>query len=86
MFHAIMSTASTWTSGVTPTATPPIEGLDREGRRIVPNFCADVASVLDLKRRMLGCHASQRAWLARQHGIDDYLQQMDCSTRACGAP
>jgi len=85
---------STGVSGAAPalTAIPhlyftdPIEGIDREGRRIVPDFCIDIASVLDLKRRMLGCHASQRGWLARQHGIDDYLEQMDCVARACGAP
>ena len=66
--------------------TDPIEGIDREGRRILPDFCADIASVLDLKRSMLGCHASQRAWLAQQHGIDDYLRQMDSVARACGSP
>jgi N-acetylglucosamine malate deacetylase 1 len=66
--------------------TDPIEGIDREGRRILPDFCIDIASVLDLKRAMLGCHASQRAWLACQHGIDDYLQQMDSVARACGLP
>src|ERR1039458_3337241 len=38
----------------------PIEGLDREGRRIVPDFCTDVASVLDLKRRMLGRSEERR--------------------------
>jgi LmbE family N-acetylglucosaminyl deacetylase len=66
--------------------TDSMEGLDRDGHRIAPDFCADVTSVMELKRRMLGCHASQRAWLARQHGIDDYIQQMDCTTRACGEP
>ena len=66
--------------------TDPVEGIDREGRRILPDFCADVASVLDLKRRMLACHESQRTWLARQHGVDDYLQRMECAARTCGAP
>jgi LmbE family N-acetylglucosaminyl deacetylase len=66
--------------------TDPIEGIDREGRRILPDFCADIVSVLDGKRRMLACHRSQRAWLAQQHGFDDYLQQMECAARTCGAP
>jgi LmbE family N-acetylglucosaminyl deacetylase len=66
--------------------TDPIEGIDREGRRILPDFCVDITSVLDLKRRMLGCHASQRAWLARQHGIDDYLERMESVARSCGLP
>ena len=26
---------------------------------------------------MLACHASQRAWLRRQHGMDDYLETME---------
>ncbi len=66
--------------------TDPIEGMDREGRRIPPDFCVDVISVCELKRQMLACHQSQRAWLARQHGVDDYLQQMDSATHACGLP
>jgi LmbE family N-acetylglucosaminyl deacetylase len=66
--------------------TDSMEGIDREGRPILPDFCADVSSVLDLKRRMLGCHASQRDWLARQHGIDDYIQQMENATSSCGGP
>ena len=32
-----------------------------------------MSEVFDLKRRMLACHASQRDWLRRQHGIDEYL-------------
>jgi hypothetical protein len=33
----------------------------------------DVSSVFEVKRQMLACHASQRNWLLRQHGIDEYL-------------
>jgi N-acetylglucosamine malate deacetylase 1 len=51
----------------------PIEGIDRDGRRVEPGFYVDVSRVFDLKRRMLACHASQRNWLLRQHGIDEYL-------------
>jgi hypothetical protein len=32
----------------------------------------DVSRVFDVKRKMLSCHASQREWLLRQHGIDEY--------------
>ena len=28
----------------------------------------------ETKQRMLACHASQRDWLMRQHGIDEYLR------------
>ena len=27
----------------------------------------------ETKRAMLACHDSQRAWLRRQHGVDEYL-------------
>jgi LmbE family N-acetylglucosaminyl deacetylase len=51
-----------------------LEGLDRDGRPQDPGFLVDVTAVVDLKRQMLACHASQREWLTRQHGIDEYLE------------
>jgi LmbE family N-acetylglucosaminyl deacetylase len=63
----------------------PAEGIDRQGRRVESDFCVDVGSVLDVKRKMLACHESQRNWLLRQHGIDDYLGRMEQNSRACGA-
>jgi len=33
---------------------------------------------------MLTCHASQREWLKKQHGIDDYLETMERWTRDIG--
>ena len=51
----------------------PLEGRDREGNPIPPDFHVDVSDVWQLKCRMLECHASQRNWLLRQHGIDEYL-------------
>jgi LmbE family N-acetylglucosaminyl deacetylase len=51
----------------------PIGGSDREGRPITADFHVDVSRVFDTKRQMLACHASQRDWLLRQHGIDEYL-------------
>ena len=61
----------------------PIEGLDREGRRVAPGFIVDVTPVFETKRAMLAAHASQRAWLMRRHGIDDYLRAMEawCAER-----
>jgi LmbE family N-acetylglucosaminyl deacetylase len=52
----------------------PLEGADHDGRPVVPGFHVDISSVFDLKREMLACHASQRDWLLRQHGIDEYLE------------
>jgi LmbE family N-acetylglucosaminyl deacetylase len=52
----------------------PLEGRDREGRPVPADFLVDVSPVFETKRRMLACHASQRNWLLRQHGIDEYLE------------
>src|SRR3954452_6583618 len=51
----------------------PLEGADRDGRPLPAGFHVDVTDVFDLKRRALPCHASQRDWLLRHHGIDEYL-------------
>ncbi len=51
-----------------------IGGQDREGRPVPADFYVDVSRVFDTKRAMLACHASQRNWLFRQHGIDEYLE------------
>jgi LmbE family N-acetylglucosaminyl deacetylase len=50
-----------------------------------PDFFIDVTSVFSTKQRMLAQHESQRAWLKRQHGMDDYLEQMKRWTEARGA-
>jgi LmbE family N-acetylglucosaminyl deacetylase len=52
----------------------PLGGCDREGRPVTVDFIVDVSRVFETKRRMLACHASQREWLLRQHGIDEYLE------------
>ena len=35
-----------------------------------------VSGVLEIKTAMLRCHASQREWLLKHHGMDQYLQAM----------
>ncbi len=55
----------------------PVEGRDREGRAVPVDFCVDVTRVFETKRQMLACHASQRDWLLRQHGIDEYLAMQE---------
>ena len=62
-----------------------VGGVDREGRPQMPDFFVDVRSTIDRKREMLACHASQRNWLRRQHGIDEYLDMMLRWTREVGA-
>ncbi len=54
----------------------PIEGKDALGRAVEPGFCIDVSAVIDAKAAMLGAHASQREWLLKHHGMDQYLQAM----------
>lgn len=61
-----------------------LEGHDRDGRVVTPGFHVDVGSVFETKRAMLGCHASQREWLRRQHGIDEYLASQERWSRYRG--
>ena len=61
-----------------------IEGQDRDGNALTPDFFVNITAVFERKREMLACHESQRAWLRKQHGIDDYLAQMERWTRARG--
>lgn len=51
----------------------PIEGRDRDGNPVPPHFSVDITEFWSLKQQMLECHASQRNWLMRQHGIDEYM-------------
>jgi hypothetical protein len=43
---------------------------------VPPQFSIDISSVIDAKEAMLACHASQRNWLLKHHGLDSYLQAM----------
>ena len=62
----------------------PIGGVDREGRPLAPDFFVNVAAQMEIKTAMLAEHASQREWLLRHHGIDDYLETMKAWTRENG--
>lgn len=61
-----------------------IGGVNREGEPIWPHFIVNVAAKVEIKRRMLEQHASQREWLRAQHGMDDYIHTMERWTEACG--
>ena len=54
----------------------PIGGRDRDGVRIRPDFGVDITEFMETKRQMLLAHASQVAWLAKQHGVTDYPGSM----------
>ena len=62
----------------------PIGGRDREGRKIVADFGADIAAGFAMKQRMLSAHVSQAEWVARQHGITDHLASMEAWSRRRG--
>lgn len=62
----------------------PDEGRDREGRTVMPEFVVDVGAHMELKSRMLECHESQRAWLRKHHGMDNYIETMQQWTRNRG--
>lgn len=51
----------------------PVEGTDYFGAPTPPEFIIDISSEMELKLRMLACHASQREWLRAIHGMDEYL-------------
>jgi len=63
----------------------PLGGHDRENRVVKADFYVDVASTFETKKRMLACHASQRNWLLKHHGMDNYLLEMERWTREAGA-
>jgi N-acetylglucosamine malate deacetylase 1 len=54
----------------------PIEGKDALGQPVLPAFRIDVSTVIETKAAMLAAHASQRDWLLKHHGMDQYLQAM----------
>ncbi|MBS1810692.1 MAG: PIG-L family deacetylase [Acidobacteria bacterium] len=56
--------------------TDAIEGKDIFGAAINPSFYVDISDVIETKAAMLACHASQRDWLLKQHGMDHYVESM----------
>ncbi len=62
----------------------PVEGKDMFGRPVEPAVLVDIGSVVETKSEMLRCHASQRDWLLKQHGMDEYVEAMLALGRARG--
>ncbi len=59
-------------------------GADVFGRPLPLGFGVDVGAAMEVKRRMLASHASQREWLKFVNQIDSYLDEMVRQTRAQG--
>jgi LmbE family N-acetylglucosaminyl deacetylase len=53
-----------------------IEGKDALGREVAPGFRVDISNVIDTKAQMLAAHVSQRNWLIKHHGMDNYITSM----------
>jgi len=62
----------------------PVGLTDILRRPVEPHFCVDVSSVLVGKREALLCHRSQKEWLDRSQGLDDYVRQMEEAAAAVG--
>ena len=62
----------------------PLEGCDRDGLPQAVGFHVDVSDVFAIKREMLARHASQRDWLLKHHGIDEYLDSQSAWGRKRG--
>ena len=62
----------------------PIEGRDRDGERVVPEFGVDIGTTFAVKERMFACHKSQAGWEAKQHAIDDFVGAMERWTKRRG--
>ena len=52
----------------------PVEGIDHFGQRLPTDFIVDISAEFPTKLEALSCHASQREWLRRQHGMDEYTE------------
>lgn len=53
-----------------------MDSKDILGRPLPIQFFVDIASVMQTKEEMLGRHRSQRDWLRKQHGMDQYIEHM----------
>jgi LmbE family N-acetylglucosaminyl deacetylase len=54
----------------------PLEGKDKFGNPIIPTTVIDISTQISKKEEMLCCHKSQRDWLLKHHGIDEYINTM----------
>tara|TARA_B100000683_G_C12353090_1_gene499811 strand:- start:41 stop:823 length:783 start_codon:yes stop_codon:yes gene_type:complete len=55
----------------------PLEGRDPyTGQLVTPTVLIDISDVMQAKSDMLVCHVSQRQWLQKHHGMDEYILAM----------
>ena len=58
--------------------------MDMQRTPVVPEFCVDVGSVMELRREMLAQHKSQREWLDATQGMGSYVEAMADAAREVG--
>jgi len=51
-----------------------IEGKDRFGKDIPVDMLVDISSTIDCKEKTIECHHSQRDWMLKHHGVDNFVQ------------
>jgi LmbE family N-acetylglucosaminyl deacetylase len=51
-------------------------GTDHTGRPVTPTTYVDISAHLEKKADMLACHASQREWLRKHNGVDEFILAM----------
>ena len=56
--------------------TDAIEGHDIYGAPSRGTCIVDISNEIDRKVAALECHDSQRSWLRKQHGMDNYIESM----------
>jgi len=61
-----------------------MEGKGIYGEPIVPSIYVDISAKIDVKEKMLCCHASQRDWLLEHHHIDEYVIAMKGMSKGRG--
>lgn len=54
----------------------PVGFTDYYGNPVPATVLVDISQTFEVKEKMLACHESQRNWLRRQHGMDEYLESM----------
>lgn len=62
----------------------PPDAIDIYGEPVPAQFVVDTTDVMELKTNMLACHASQRNWLKKHHGMDEYVESMKRRSAARG--
>jgi len=62
-----------------------VEGKDNFGAEIKATTIIDITAAIDTKEQMLCCHESQRNWLLKHHGMDDYVLMMKAFAEKRGA-